>query len=119
MYKALAVLSSDEERRGDPLQLTSNKFASYDQKYKIGDYLSTLGRYKSHYIVSDIATNWAQEIDSHAHFYLYKFFPHIDSTYNYVAECSNRGICNDFEGICECFSGYSGDSCKVQQDIAM
>lgn len=30
------------------------------------------------------------------------------------AECSNRGICNSEDGICECFEGYTGESCSIQ-----
>ena len=79
-------------------------FSDYDAEYLTGDYLSNLARYKFNYILTDIATNWANEVDAEAQFYIYKFFPHKSSTYNYVAECSNRGICNNFEGECECFA---------------
>jgi hypothetical protein len=30
------------------------------------------------------------------------------------AECSNRGICNTDDGVCECFEGYTGESCSIQ-----
>jgi len=30
------------------------------------------------------------------------------------AECSNRGICNSEDGVCECFDGYTGEACSVQ-----
>lgn len=32
--------------------------------------------------------------------------------------CSDRGICNYEEGVCNCFAGYTGDSCHVQRAIA-
>lgn len=31
--------------------------------------------------------------------------------YNYVSECSGRGLCDDSFGICNCYLGYSGDNC--------
>ena len=47
---------------------------------------------------------------------IYKFYPpSLDTTesdgYNYVAECSNRGLCNQDEGLCECFTGFTGADC--------
>merc|ERR1712146_373920 len=50
-----------------------------------------------HTIKTDLSMNWGTNTDSD-HFRLYKFFPHADSTYHYVAECSNRGLC-DADGI--------------------
>jgi len=53
---------------------------------------------------------------------IYKFHPPTLATtgstgYDYVGECSNRGICGD-EGICECFGGYTGDDCGKINSLA-
>jgi len=36
----------------------------------------------------------------------------------YVAECSGRGLCNSDSGICECFTGHTGDDCSIQNTLA-
>mmetsp|Transcript_14762 Transcript_14762/g.27683 ORF Transcript_14762/g.27683 Transcript_14762/m.27683 type:complete len:721 (-) Transcript_14762:172-2334(-) len=51
--------------------------------------------------------------------FVYKFFPNTDSNYEYVAQCSNRGLCNKEEGLCECFAGYTGDACQIQASLAV
>lgn len=55
---------------------------------------------------------------------IYKFYPPTLATtgttgYTYVAECSNRGICDSETGICECFSGYTGQACDQMNALAM
>jgi hypothetical protein len=55
---------------------------------------------------------------------IYKFYPPTLATtgttgYTYVAECSNRGICDSETGICECFSGYTGQACDEMNALAM
>eukprot|EP00341_Mesodinium_pulex_P006618 CAMPEP_0116931678 /NCGR_PEP_ID=MMETSP0467-20121206/27961_1 /TAXON_ID=283647 /ORGANISM="Mesodinium pulex, Strain SPMC105" /LENGTH=700 /DNA_ID=CAMNT_0004612167 /DNA_START=49 /DNA_END=2151 /DNA_ORIENTATION=+ len=67
-------------------------------------------------IETNIATNYAARAES---FFLYKFFPSSESTYTYVAECSNRGICNEDSGLCECFHGYTNDDCSSQNSLAV
>jgi len=42
-----------------------------------------------------------------------------DETYEYVSQCSNRGLCNSEEGLCECFKGYTNDNCDMQSAIAV
>jgi len=78
-----------------------------------------LWTYKRFVVKSDIATNWAQDTEGQATFRFYKFTPHKDSTYHVVSECSNRGTCNAFEGVCDCFHGFSGDSCAVIDSMSI
>lgn len=40
-------------------------------------------------------------------------------TYQYVAQCSNRGLCNAETGLCECFSGYTRHNCDKQNMLAI
>ena len=84
--------------------------------------------YMTHVITTDLSTNWAAyrnlnfipaESAEIAQFRVYKFFPAVESTYEYVAECSNRGICDTSAGTCKCFPGYTSDSCSEQSSIAI
>jgi len=96
--------------------------------------------FETYTIVPDFSTNWASGSidDSRAfkkkisdrktdddfntksgEFQFYKFYPARESSYNYVAQCSNRGICQEDSGVCECFNGYTGDSCSEQNSLAV
>jgi hypothetical protein len=93
---------------GETYNLTDRTFARFNE----------VARYHQHVITTDINTNWAHDaVTSKARFRVYKFTPHIDSTYTYVDECSNRGLCNHFEGICDCFFGYNGQACSERHSI--
>ena len=117
LYKATSVTTDDSPyNRGD---YEHNGQRGYAAQFQAGEYLHTLAKYRTNMITTDIATNWAQDVDGAARFYMYKFFPHLESTYEYVAECSNRGMCNYFEGECECFSGYTGDSCNIADTLTL
>ena len=48
---------------------------------------------------------------------IYKFHP--PTGYNYVGECSNRGLCDTVLGVCSCFAGYTSDNCGVQNALAL
>jgi len=75
--------------------------------------------YMTHSITTDLSTNWGVSIVGQAQFQIYKFFPATESTYNYVSECSNRGVCDWTSGTCGCFPGYTNDDCSIQSSIAM
>jgi len=73
---------------------------------------------------SDLSSNWAVSLYNKAmtqqHPYrIYKFTPNAASTYNYVNQCSNRGICGTDTGLCNCFAGYTSDDCSVQSALAL
>jgi hypothetical protein len=89
-------------------------------------------------IVADLASNWAAAVgnnrqiekkqsasyvfafeNSFAKYRIYQFTPAEESSYEYVAECSNRGKCDRDSGICKCFSGYTKDNCAEQTTIVM
>lgn len=86
--------------------------------------------YMTHYINTDISTNWAASVGNFTlanedddfgqpQFHVYKFFPAPASTYQYVAPCSNRGICDTTLGTCDCFPGYTNDNCDTQSSLAV
>ena len=77
-------------------------------------------QYMTHVIESDLSTNWAASaIDQTYKFRIYKFIPSKESTYTYVAECANRGICDTTAGACTCFAGYTSDSCSEQSSLQL
>jgi len=89
--------------------------------------------YQTHFINTDIATNWGASVGNFKttagyttdndmgkpQFHIYKFFPAVASSYEYVAPCSNRGICDQDAGVCDCFPGYTNDNCDTQSSLAV
>ena len=82
-------------------------------------YLYGYDNYNQPIIVTDLTTNWATSITGAAKMRVYKFNPVRNSTYHVVNTCSNRGICNTYDGLCDCFPGYTGDACTVQNALAV
>jgi len=48
-----------------------------------------------------------------------KFTPATTGTFTYVSQCSNRGLCNGDDALCECFKGYTNDNCDTQSSLAV
>jgi len=51
--------------------------------------------------------------------WIIKFTPAETGNYEYVRECSGRGLCDAESGLCECFSGYTNDNCDLQSSLAV
>ena len=49
---------------------------------------------------------------------IYKFFPPTNG-YKYVDQCAGRGLCDNTQGSCQCFSGYTGDACTNINALAL
>jgi len=91
--------------------------SSFDSTYDLQD------RYR---IMVDKAINWdgsdfgdpdGDGVYDTGYQYLFKFTP--NTSYSYVSECSNRGLCNRESGVCECFTGYTNDNCDTQSSLAV
>jgi len=117
----LNLYTAERLIKNEYAQSIKTRFTNYNNK----------GNSEMHYmtnvITTDLSTNWAASIGNAvpeigadlAHFHIYKFIPAIESTYEYVAECSNRGLCDRDAGVCKCFPGYTSDSCHEQSSLSV
>lgn len=110
LYTVKRIWTTPYELSGASNALVTGANTNYDQReLKRG----------IHVIETDLGMNWGADDAQGAKFGVYKFVPASASTYNYVAPCSNRGICNEETGVCACFPGYTSDDCSVQNSLAL
>ena len=102
---------------------TVEKISTKNGFLKDNQFSGALARHSDHYgthiIKTDIATNFAHSISRPEQFFIYKMYENVESSYTYVSECSNRGICDTDEGICNCFGGYTGNACETVSELAV
>jgi len=109
---------ADGPNRGASKLVPSSKQRTRKGSLEVGNYGGANdAHFQTHSIITDLSTNWAAVASDKPTFHVYKFFPNSASTYEYVAPCSNRGICNDDDGTCTCFPGYSHDDCSQQNSL--
>jgi hypothetical protein len=126
----ITVLSTDEPGYNPPhINLyTANALATNKPVFNINEIYPSTATFLTgtinasaltNVITTDLSLNWGITFDADAAFRVYKFTPSVTSTYAYVAECSNRGICNRATGSCNCFSGYTDEACNQQNSLAL
>jgi len=127
-YYAAACLERDDHvmflNVGTTSTMTTTAFASnpvYPNMYKVkkiwksAPHNSELNnQVLRHEIVLDYGTN--TEYTTVVPASIYKFYP--PTGFNYVGQCSNRGLCDTTTGLCNCFSGFTGDNCAMQDALA-
>ena len=67
---------------------------------------------------SDTALDGSTWSDNTGIVTLFHFNPSQDGNYEYVSQCSNRGLCDTTAGVCHCFNGYTGVDCSIQNALA-
>merc|ERR1711871_1196866 len=50
---------------------------------------------------------------------LFKFTPATTGNYDFVSQCSGRGTCDQEQGLCQCYKGYTNDNCDTQSALAV
>lgn len=98
---------------------TKNGFKKSNQFSGSGGLARHSDHYGTHLIETDVSTNFAHAISRPEQFHIYKMFESVKSSYTYVSECSNRGVCDSEQGVCECFGGYSGLACETVSALAV
>lgn len=114
----ITFLSTDRIHRNPPHFNLYHVEKIYQTQFSEAHDISTRNNFNGTFVIeTDISTNWASVQPEL--FHVYKFFPSSDSSYTYVSQCSNRGLCNHDSGLCECFHGYTNDDCSRQSSLAV
>jgi len=100
IYTVEKIFRDEKTNKGDPVNPNSEKIRN---KIVLNYGVNAKYEYYGGNTSTSDTTAW-----------VYKFHPttvNADGGYRYVAQCSNRGICNTDTGVCECFHGYTSDNC--------
>ena len=74
-----------------------------------------------HQIVLDMSINahwvWSDNFLVRAYIFKPPNTKNREGGYSYVDECSNRGLCDEIYGLCDCFRGFEMDDCGLQTNV--
>jgi len=91
----------------------TSKTATFEDKYRI-----TVDK-SINWDGSEIADPDGDLVKNTGYVQIIKFTPASTGAYMYVSQCSNRGLCNGDDAVCECFKGYTNDNCDTQSSLAV
>ena len=107
----------------------TNTYYTIDKIYKEDPTAKTFSVAEDRFrIVVDKGINWGATnytdpdgdgLSNTGYVQIIKFSPATTGNYKFVNECSNRGTCDGDSGMCDCFSGWEGQACTVQNALAM
>lgn len=112
MYQALSLYKQGNDDRRLSIDSVYDE-DSITNRWK----LRNTSHFFNNIIYTDTPTNWAAHAYGDSNFHIYKFVLNTTTSFEYIAECSNRGLCNRYEGLCECFDGYAGNSCNIADTV--
>ena len=110
--KPLSALSVDVE---DRFYFVVDKVINWD-----GSAIAARSSFEKTVIGEDMLTGLADPLSQKVGLQMVVKFDVADaSSYEYVSQCSGRGLCNGDSGLCECFTGYTSDNCDTQSALAV
>merc|ERR1711871_1867275 len=114
LYTITKIWKAEETRTTDASAYTvSGPIAAMEDKFRI---------------TVDKSINWdgsiyadpdGDNISNTGYVQVIKFTPATTCTFTYVSQCSNRGLCNTDDALCECFKGYTNDNCDTQSSLGV
>jgi hypothetical protein len=103
---ATTVQDQNEVFIGDRIRILTSSTGNYETRTVDSITYSSTGEIEKLHMDSDMITAADDQVI------------YIDSSgTTELSECSNRGMCDESSGVCECFTGYKYDDCSSQDSL--